>query len=62
MKYYLCNKCGGSILFVEDGEQPSGMCSEPMAVRISGICGGGYTIELIPQYGEHDVSELYEEQ
>ena len=49
MKYFLCNKCGSSILFVEEGKEPSGMCCEPMTVRTSGICGGGFTIELIPK-------------
>lgn len=47
MKYFLCNKCGQSILFVEKDESNGGVCVEPAGRRSSGICGGGYTIELV---------------
>ena len=30
------------------------MCGEPMIHRTSGICGGGYTIALEPQYPDGD--------
>ena len=47
MRYFLCNKCGNSILFVPDEEGAGGMCMESAPYRSSGICGGGFTIELI---------------
>ncbi len=53
MRYFLCNKCGGSIQFVKEGDGPFGVCTEPMPVRISGICGGSWTIELIPAKNAH---------
>lgn len=58
MKYFLCNKCGASILFVPEGEGSGGMCVELIPVRTSGICGGSFTIELVPKMESVNIGSL----
>lgn len=41
-KYFKCWKCGGTV-YTNDGSKPNVVCTYPMAVRTSGICGGSYT-------------------
>jgi hypothetical protein len=45
-RYFRCDKCGNFITKVDHGQSRGGMCTGPMAVRTSGICGGGFTIEM----------------
>jgi transcription elongation factor Elf1 len=39
--YYRCNKCGQSL-----SESKGVVCTQPMEVRTSGICGGSCTVEM----------------
>ena len=48
MRYFLCNKCGNSIQFVKDGDVLLKVCVGYNSNRPSKMCGGLYTIELIP--------------
>lgn len=45
-RFFRCNKCGQYITKVENEKQLGGMCTGPMAVRTSGICGGSMTKEM----------------
>lgn len=45
-RYFRCNKCGLFITKVTNGEDRGGMCTGTMAVRTSGVCGGGFTIGM----------------
>jgi hypothetical protein len=56
MKYFKCNKCGGSLTTITDESIPNIICLEPMKVRISGICGGEY-IEITKE--EYDLTQEY---
>lgn len=45
-KYYRCDKCGQYITKVETPNQMGGMCTGDASYRISGICGGSFSIEM----------------
>ena len=49
IKYRKCDKCGAVVYIVDsspDGflDDMTHMCTQPFPVRISGICGGSYSI------------------
>lgn len=44
MKYFKCSKCGGSLTATKSND--GGMCVMPFGARVSGICGGGMSIEI----------------
>lgn len=50
-KYFRCNKCGNSVEEITFRKEAGilserTMCTEPMAVRTSGICGGSISKEI----------------
>ncbi len=44
-RYFRCNKCGKTIAKVKEWDH-AGMCTIGFIGRTSGICGGGFTIEI----------------
>jgi hypothetical protein len=44
-RYFKCYKCG-ALTETDNGEKANFMCCASMPVRISGICGGGFSIEI----------------
>jgi hypothetical protein len=54
--YRKCSKCGSKVKIQMDkyGEDHIPMCMQPFPARISGICGGSYTIDL----NEEEIIEL----
>ena len=55
-RYFLCNKCGDTVLVTTSTGDPIEMCCNSMPVRTSGICGGAFSIELVPKMDSASVS------
>lgn len=51
-EYWKCNKCGNSI-----STTYGALCTQPMAVRTSGICCGWHTIKLTKEEYEKLLEE-----
>ena len=46
-RYFKCCKCGSYLTITEDGKEvESIVCTAPMTIRISEICGGAFSIEI----------------
>jgi len=59
-KYFRCNKCGSS-MFKTELETMRPICTAPMAVRTSGICGGSISNEITEEEYNTQLKE-WEEQ
>ena len=56
-RYFKCWKCG-AITYTENNEDPNCVCTAPMAVRTSGICGGSFSIEITKKEYEETLKEF----
>lgn len=45
-KYFRCDKCGKTITKIEKESEIKIICTSNINYRISGICGGGFSIEM----------------
>ena len=60
-RYFLCNKCGDTVLVTTSTGSPMEVCCNTMPVRTSRICGGAFNIELVPKVTELDFLPIPEE-
>lgn len=56
-KYFRCNKCGQTITKAEYPSQVSGMCMANASYRVSGICGGSFTVEMTEEEYNAQIQE-----